>query len=54
MRGLEEEEEIEKKILKHSKNIIDLIEVEDYVNGQLIENIHRREKDRIYYEFLKK
>lgn len=41
------------KDVKHSKNIIDLIEVGDYVNGQLIENIHRKEKDRIYYEFLK-
>lgn len=40
-------------IVNHSKNIIDLIEVGDYVNGQLIENIHKKEKDRIYYEFLK-
>lgn len=41
-----------KRYLKHSKNIIDLIEVGDYVNGQLIEKIHKKEKDKIYYEFL--
>ena len=40
-------------IKNHSKNIIELLEAGDYLNGQLIENIHRKEKDRIYYEFLK-
>lgn len=39
-------------IVKHSQNIIDLIEVGDYLNGQLIEKIHKKEKDKIYYEFL--
>ena len=42
----------EEDIIKHSKNIIDLIEVGDYVNGQLIEKIYKKENDRIYYEFL--
>ena len=44
--------EIKNDILEHSKNIIDLIEVGDYINGQLIEKIYKKEKDRIYYEFL--
>lgn len=44
--------EIKNDILKHSFNLIDLIEENDYVNGQLVEKIHRKEKDRIYYEFL--
>lgn len=30
----------EKNIIKHSKNIIDLIEVGDYVNGRKIERIN--------------
>lgn len=41
-----------KKVKAHSKNIIDLIEVGDYVNGQLIEKIYQKEKDKIFYEFL--
>ena len=40
------------KDIKHGSNIIDLIEVGDYVNGQLVEKIYKKEKDRIYYEFL--
>ena len=34
-------------IVKHSKNIIDLIEVGDYVNGEKIIEV-RRQKDEIY------
>ena len=41
----------EKKITKHGP-IIDLIEVGDYINGQLIEKIYKKEKDKIFYEFL--
>ena len=37
---------------KPSKHIINLIEVGDYINGQLVEKIHKKEKDKIYYEFL--
>lgn len=36
-------------ILKASHNIIDLIEVGDYVNGVLVENIYSREEDKIYF-----
>lgn len=28
-------------IVKHSKNVIDLIQVEDYVNGKLISNVDK-------------
>lgn len=33
--------DIEKDILKHSSNIIDLIEIDDYVNGKLIHKIDK-------------
>ena len=36
------------KIIKSSSNIIDLIEVGDYVNGVLVESIYQREKDKLY------
>lgn len=35
-------------IIKSSQNIIDLIEVGDYVNGVLVESIYQREKDKLY------
>ena len=35
-------------IIKSSPNIIDLIEVGDYVNGVLVESIYQREKDKLY------
>ena len=39
-----------KKIIKHSKNIIDLIEVGDYVNGKLIHKVDiRKDSAYIYY-----
>lgn len=34
--------------VKSSPNIIDLIEVGDYVNGVLVESIYQREKDKLY------
>lgn len=36
---------LEKNIVKHSKNIIDLIEVGDYVNGALIVYIDKKEDE---------
>ena len=36
------------KDYKSSPNIIDLIEVGDYVNGVLVESIYQREKDKLY------
>lgn len=36
-------------ILKASHNIIDLIEVGDYVNGVLVENIYSREEDKMLF-----
>lgn len=40
-------EDIERiEILKHSKNIIDLIEVGDYVNGKYVSEIKEYEKSR--------
>ena len=42
----------EEEIVKHSKNIIDLIEEGDYVNGQCIEKIDKKENDRIYFKIL--
>ena len=33
--------EIEHYVKKHSKNIIDLIEVGDYVNGKLVSNVDK-------------
>lgn len=38
-------------ILKHSPNIIDLIEVGDYVNGHLVEQITGFENGEIFLEF---
>lgn len=38
-------------ILKHSTNIIDLIEVGDYVNGHLVEQITGFENGEIFLEF---
>ena len=35
-------------VIKSSPNIIDLIEVGDYVNGVLVESIYQREKDKLY------
>lgn len=46
------EDFIENEIVKYSKNIIDLIEVGDYVNGQCIEKIDKKENDRIYFKIL--
>jgi hypothetical protein len=37
-------------IVKHSKNIIDLIEVGDYVNGSKVIDIARGKKKAIYVE----
>ena len=38
-------------IVKHSKNIIDLIEVGDYVNGHLIVNeIYGEDDNELYFE----
>lgn len=36
-------------IVKHSKNIIDLIEVGDYVNGILIEDIEEIDNKKVFY-----
>ena len=36
-------------IVKHSKNIIDLIEVGDYINGMLIEDIEELDNKKIFY-----
>ena len=42
--------DIEKDIVKHSPNIIDLIEEGDYVNGKLIHKVDIRENSTyIYY-----
>lgn len=38
-----------KTIVKHSKNIIDLIEVGDYVNGILIEDIEEIDNKKVFY-----
>ena len=38
-----------KNIKKYSKNIIDLIEVGDYVNGMLIEDIEELDNKKIFY-----
>lgn len=38
-----------RKVVKTSHNIIDLIEVGDYVNGVLVESIYSREKDKMYF-----
>lgn len=35
--------------VKHSKNIIDLIEVGDYVNGILIEDIEEIDNKKVFY-----
>lgn len=42
-----------KRYLKHSKNIIDLIEVGDYVNGYKVDDIEKFEDGTIYIEFNK-
>ena len=43
-------EDIERiEILKHSKNIIDLIEASDYVNGILIEDIEEIDNKKVFY-----
>lgn len=39
----------EHKFIKASHNIIDLIEVGDYVNGVLVESIYSREEDKMYF-----
>lgn len=39
-----------KIIVKHSKNIIDLIEVGDYVNGHLVIDIPRDGSGAVYLE----
>lgn len=36
-------------IVKHSKNIIDLIEAGDYVNGILIEDIEEIDNKKVFY-----
>ena len=36
-------------IVKHSKNIIDLIEASDYVNGILIEDIEEIDNKKVFY-----
>ena len=36
-------------IVNHSKNIIDLIEVGDYVNGILIEDIEEIDNKKVFY-----
>lgn len=38
-----------KQVVKHSRNIIDLIEVGDYVNGMLIEDIEELDNKKIFY-----
>lgn len=35
--------------LKHSKNIIDLIEKDDYVNGERMDIVERDENGKVYY-----
>lgn len=42
---------IEKNVYKHSKNIIDLIEVGDYVNGEKVDTVLR--DGIIYYDKLR-
>ena len=37
------------KNIKHSKNIIDLIEASDYVNGILIEDIEEIDNKKVFY-----
>ena len=44
--GLEVNED---DIVKHSKNIIDLIEASDYVNGILIEDIEEIDTKKVFY-----
>lgn len=44
--GLEVNED---DIVKHSKNIIDLIEVGDYVNGILTEDIEEIDNKKVFY-----
>lgn len=36
-------------IVKHSKNIIDLIEVGDYVNGERMDIVDKDENGHVYY-----
>lgn len=36
-------------VLKASHNIIDLIEVGDYVNGVFVESIYSKEKDKMFF-----
>lgn len=43
------EDFIENEIIKHSKNIIDLIEVGDYVNGNRMDIVERDENGHVYY-----
>jgi len=40
-----EDEEIEKTIVKHSPNIIDLIQEGDYVNGRLVLQVDYKNKN---------
>ena len=44
------EEEFSNLVIKHSKNIIDLIEVSDYVNGKEIHEIDENRKRLYSYE----
>ena len=37
------------EFIKHSKNIIDLIEASDYVNGILIEDIEEIDNKKVFY-----
>ena len=40
-----------KEIVKHSKNIIDLIEVGDYVNGhKVVDEIYGEDDNNLYFE----
>lgn len=39
---------IGEKIVKHSKNIIDLIEIGDYVNGHIVIDIDRNEDNELF------
>lgn len=43
------DEVLKQQIVKHSKNIIDLIEEGDYVNGNRIDIVEKDENGHVYY-----
>ena len=39
----------ENEIIKHNKNVIELIQVGDYINGMLIEDIEKIDNKKVFY-----